>query len=358
MRTRVTDDGTLRGERAPKFRECDKTQRDAVENKVCVESPRRARGYKQYNPVTAATAARTTITSGDGMVIRSGGNMLPQARTMMLLYGLLVYLCVGFTHASFAAVFESTPPSSSYGNDHGGDFKYLFLPYLLLSFSFSLPHLSSVSHHAVPCPTFVIYLVRATSVQADRVRVYMRTYADLTASSHIACIEAVCFFRHRDRWRGGNCDGTSQVRPDGRFVAPAARRNCYGVSIRSCMPVFRRLSRLHGMTSVVERGRTAPNPVDTPPTPPPPPCETGEEKERRLLTLCRRRECFFFHLRNENARNFKYGRGLRKMRGSPSGGSKRALARPFGSVDVLRRVLQGLWRDVMKKLSGRWTYSE
>jgi len=224
--------------------------------------------------------------------------MLPQARTTtmsMLFCGLLVCLCVKLTHASYAAVFESTPPSSSYGNDHGGDFKYLFLSCPLFSFFFSLPLFvfCLASRRAVP---YIRHLPGSRDKRPGRNRVYIHTYTQraitdlsrlcrvLRASWQFAfsVIEndgaAVSAAVHR------RCD------QDGRFVAPATRRNCYGVSIRSCMPVFQHLLRLHDTTSVVERGRTAPNPVDTPPTPPPPPPprETGEEKERRLLTPCQR----------------------------------------------------------------------
>lgn len=78
--------------------------------------------------------------------------MLPQATTAALLCGLLA-LCVGLTHASIAAAFESTPSSSF---DHGGDFVCLF------RFSLS-PFVSPPP----PCSTFAIWFASASGIASD-----------------------------------------------------------------------------------------------------------------------------------------------------------------------------------------------
>lgn len=196
---------------------------------MCIQSPRRARGYKQYDPVTTVTTARTTITSDDGMVIRSGGNTLPQARTTtmsMLFYCLLVYLCVGFTHANFAAVFESTPPSS-YGNDHGGDFKYLFLPCLLLSFFFSLSLSLFIfclaSRRAVP------YIRRLPGSRRQASRPIVCIYVYTKRVSLISRLRIYCVHRGGLLFSSSRTMARRQLR---RHVAGATKRP----SGRTCGP--------------------------------------------------------------------------------------------------------------------------
>lgn len=65
--------------------------------------------------------------------------LVPQATTTGALFcGLLALLCVGLTHASIAAAFESTPSSSF---DHGGDSS----SFPILPFSLRLPGLATAA---------------------------------------------------------------------------------------------------------------------------------------------------------------------------------------------------------------------
>jgi len=88
--------------------------------------------------------------------------MLPSRVTANALLCGLLALCVGFTHASIASVFEPSTPSSTYGNDHGGDefirFAVLFAATAAAAAAAAAavvarpPFLSRVL--ALPCPTF------------------------------------------------------------------------------------------------------------------------------------------------------------------------------------------------------------